>query len=410
MDGREGGRLRVVLATIGINIVAVALLTLVPWSDWRSGLALNLFDNLLLLGFVIRWRDGLMARLMLYGLVAGLVELAADAWLVDHTHTLDYSIGGGPMLWRSPLWMPMAWEVVVVQFGYVGLRLYERFGFAGLLMNGVLGAVNIPYYEEMARLIHWWRYSGCRMISGTPYYIILGEFGIAVALGWLAHRLRKGGALTALLCGVAGGTAIYACYGLAFVVIDGRPAVVATASKPAAAGLAALVNGKLITQSEVSDAAVAQKQMMALQFRADPAKAQQRIDAAEKAALDALIDRELVLAEFTKMGGSIKPQYVDEDVNALIGAQFHGDRDAFAAELAKTGMTMKKFRELREKMIIVQVMRRKHGAPMIMIPPTQKPVAEGSDDAVKVIDAEAGNDTVNEWLEGLRKKASIRKF
>jgi len=30
----------------------------------------------------------------------------------------------------------------------------------------------------MARRIHWWRYSGCRMISYTPWYIILGEFGI----------------------------------------------------------------------------------------------------------------------------------------------------------------------------------------------------------------------------------------
>jgi len=35
-----------------------------------------------------------------FGLVAGIVELAADAWLVDGTRTLDYSVGGGPMIWR----------------------------------------------------------------------------------------------------------------------------------------------------------------------------------------------------------------------------------------------------------------------------------------------------------------------
>jgi hypothetical protein len=28
----------------------------------------------------------------------GFKELAADAWLVDYTKTLDYSIGGGPMI------------------------------------------------------------------------------------------------------------------------------------------------------------------------------------------------------------------------------------------------------------------------------------------------------------------------
>jgi hypothetical protein len=63
---------------------------------------------------------------MAFGLTAGIGELGADAWLVDFTRTLDYSSGGGPMLWRSPLWMTFAWEVVAVQFGYLGLRLRQR--------------------------------------------------------------------------------------------------------------------------------------------------------------------------------------------------------------------------------------------------------------------------------------------
>jgi len=61
----------------------------------------------------------------------------------------------------------------------------------GLVMIGLLGAINIPFYEEMARRIHWWEYSGCKMISFTPWYIILGEFGIAVAFAWLARMLRR---------------------------------------------------------------------------------------------------------------------------------------------------------------------------------------------------------------------------
>lgn len=217
----EKGRLRAVLTTIGINVVGVALLTLAPWSDWRTGLGLNLIDNAILLAFVLRYKDALLARLMVFGLAVGLAELVADAWLVDHTHTLDYSVGGGPMLWRSPLWMPLAWQMVTVQFGYVGMRLYERFGPAGLLINGALGAINIPYYEEMARLIHWWTYSGCRMISGTPYYIIVGEFGIAIALALLAKPLRSGGLGKAVIAGAAGGVAIYGCYFLAFGLTDG---------------------------------------------------------------------------------------------------------------------------------------------------------------------------------------------
>src|SRR5450755_234952 len=220
-DPLERARLRVVLATVGINIVAVALLVFAPWSNWRTGLALNLFDNFLLLVFVFLRRDLLIARLMIFGLAVGFAELPADAWLVIQTRTLDYSTGGGPMLWRSPAWMPLAWEIVAVQFGYLGFRLRERFGVAGLLIIGALGAVNIPYYEEMARRIHWWTYSGCRRISFTPYYIVLGEFGIAVALALLAVQLRRGSWKKAVLSGLTGGLAIFICYALAYLVTDG---------------------------------------------------------------------------------------------------------------------------------------------------------------------------------------------
>ena len=217
----DQGRLRIVVATIVINIVAVALLTFAPWSDWKTGLALNLVDNLLLLGYVAIHRDALLARFMVFGLAVGFTELAADAWLVDYTRTLDYSIGGGPILWRSPLWMPFAWEVVAVQFGGVGLWLWQRFNGWGLATIGLLGALNIPYYEEMARRINWWQYSNCRMISYTPYYIILGEFGIAVLLAVLAKRLVRGDWLTALWTGAAGGAGIFVCYAIAYDLTDG---------------------------------------------------------------------------------------------------------------------------------------------------------------------------------------------
>ncbi len=216
----ERGRLCVVIATIVINVLAVSLLTFAPWSDWRTGAALNFVDNCLLVGFIVVRRDALLARFLLFGVVVGLTELVADAWLVDYTRTLDYSIGGGPMIWRSPLWMPLAWEVVAVQFGYVGLRLWEHFGKTGLLTIGLLGAINIPFYEEMARRIHWWQYSGCRMISHTPWYIIVGEFGIAVAFALLGRTLRRDSWRVAIVVGAAAGVSIFACYAVAFLITD----------------------------------------------------------------------------------------------------------------------------------------------------------------------------------------------
>jgi hypothetical protein len=58
-----------VLATIVINIVAVSLLTFAPWSDWRTGAALNIVDNCLLVGFALVRRDMLLRRFLLLGVV-----------------------------------------------------------------------------------------------------------------------------------------------------------------------------------------------------------------------------------------------------------------------------------------------------------------------------------------------------
>ncbi|MBA3709840.1 MAG: hypothetical protein H0W83_13585 [Planctomycetes bacterium] len=216
----DRARLRVVALTIVLNIVVVAALVLVPDSDWRTGLALNLVDNLLLIGFAIRHRDRLMAHLLLFGLIAGVVELVADAWLVPSTGTLDYAYGGGPQLWRSPLWMPLAWEVVAVQFGYLGMRLVDRFGLLGYLLIALLGAVNIPYYEEMALRIHWWRYRDCRMFLHTPYYIIVGEFLIAAAIAAAAFQTRRLRLTRTVVGGVLAGASILAGYWVGYGVTE----------------------------------------------------------------------------------------------------------------------------------------------------------------------------------------------
>jgi len=162
----------------------------------------------------------LLARFLLFGVVVGLTELAADAWLVDYTRTLDYSIGGGPMIWCSPLWMPLRGRSWRCSSDTSGCVLWERFGKTGLLVIGLLGAINIPFYEEMARRIHWWQYSGCRMISYTPWYIIVGEFGIALVFALLARTLRRDSWRVAVVAGVAGGVSIFVCYAAAFLITD----------------------------------------------------------------------------------------------------------------------------------------------------------------------------------------------
>ena len=58
------------------------------------------------------------------------------------------------------------------------------------------------------------------MISFTPWYIVLGEFGIAIALALLAQTLRRGSWSTALLAGIGGGFSIFVCYAVGFWITD----------------------------------------------------------------------------------------------------------------------------------------------------------------------------------------------
>lgn len=121
--------------------------------------------------------------------------------------------------------------------------------------------------------------------------------------------------------------------------------------------IVAVVDGTPIMSSEVRESIAAQEQILRYTHQNDPAKLNAELAKAQESAVENLIDREILLSEFKKIGGVIKDQYVDDDINTIIRESFKGNRDAFVDELGKTGMTLKKFRDQRMKNIIVNVMR-----------------------------------------------------
>lgn len=203
----ERARLRTVLLTILVSVVSVTLLRDQNWSDGRTAATLNAVTTALFLAHIARYKDTGLARLLVFGLVFGLVELVADALCVRFTKTLDYSPARTALLWLSPWWMPTAWMIVAAQIGYIGLRLVERFGMvSGMAITAGLGAVNIPFYEEMAFHAHWWSYQNCRMLGHTPIYIVVAELLIGLTLGPLARvAVRDRSWRRAALAGAIGG-------------------------------------------------------------------------------------------------------------------------------------------------------------------------------------------------------------
>lgn len=204
----EAARLRTVLGTIALSVIGVLIVRDQPWSDGRTAFVLNAVSLAVFAAHVAYYKDKPMARLLLFGLGLGVMELAADALCVTFTGTLDYSVSRSASIGRSPFWMPTAWLVVAAQIGYLGRRFMQRFGNTrGMALTALLGAVNIPFYEEMAWHAHWWRYQNSRMLGHTPYYIIVAEMVIGLTLGPLATRAMAPGATwrTAAWAGFVGG-------------------------------------------------------------------------------------------------------------------------------------------------------------------------------------------------------------
>ncbi len=131
---------------------------------------------------------------MLLGLVAGILELFTDAAGHQFARSLFYP-QGQPLLWDSPFYMPLSWMIVLTQLGYLAWRLAgllpgRRLPWRAILLAGLAGAVNVPFYEEAAYHAGWWRYAPTVLhLGNTPAYVLLFEGLVAAALPLLTLGL-----------------------------------------------------------------------------------------------------------------------------------------------------------------------------------------------------------------------------
>jgi parvulin-like peptidyl-prolyl isomerase len=120
-------------------------------------------------------------------------------------------------------------------------------------------------------------------------------------------------------------------------------------------GVAAVVNGDVITFSQVQEVSGPRERTLREQYTG--VDLVEKIKEARLAALNDLIDRQLIIQEFKKKQFTI-PEYVIEDqVQSIIREEFAGDRQAFLRTLNAQGYTMNKFREIQRDKVIVGAMR-----------------------------------------------------
>ena len=120
-------------------------------------------------------------------------------------------------------------------------------------------------------------------------------------------------------------------------------------------GVAAVVNGDVITFSQVREVVQARERALKAQYSGQ--ELINKIKEARLGALKDLIDRQLILQEFKKKEFNVPVRVIDERIAQIIREDFGGDRQAFMRTLVAQGYTMTRFREMERDKFIVQAMR-----------------------------------------------------
>src|SRR2546430_10292557 len=134
-------------------------------------------------------------------------------------------------------------------------------------------------------------------------------------------------------------------------------------------GIAAIVNGEVITYSQVRSLSEPREKQLQTQYTG--AELQKQLKATRELALKDLIDRQLVLQAFKKEKYEIPDHFVDERMHEIIRQNFGGDRNTFIKTLEAQNFTLGDFRQKEMEQMIVQAMRSHNVKTKNIISPTK---------------------------------------
>src|SRR5437667_6054454 len=134
-------------------------------------------------------------------------------------------------------------------------------------------------------------------------------------------------------------------------------------------GIAAIVNGDVITISQVRSLSQPREKQLRAQFTGQ--ELEKQLKAARELALKDLIDRQLVLQAFKKEKYEIPDHIVEERVHEIIRQNFGGDRNTFIKTLEAQNYTLGEFKQKEMEQMIVQAMRSHNVKTKNIISPTK---------------------------------------
>ncbi len=122
-------------------------------------------------------------------------------------------------------------------------------------------------------------------------------------------------------------------------------------------GIAAKVNGSVITKNQVSFMLAPIYSQLAAQFPRRGPEFEKQFKEAKDKVIQELVDRQIILDEFKQLGASIKPNIIDDEIKRQMRELYNGDEAKFREELKRSRLTMEGYREMTREKMVVQAMR-----------------------------------------------------
>ncbi len=134
-------------------------------------------------------------------------------------------------------------------------------------------------------------------------------------------------------------------------------------------GIAAVVNGEVITFSQVRQVVGPRERLLRQQFTGEELAS--KLKEVRALALKDLIDRQLIVQQFKKEELQLPEYFVDQRMSEIIRENFGGDRNAFIKTLQAQNYSIGQFRKEEFDKIVVAAMRGKNVKPNAAASPTK---------------------------------------
>lgn len=124
-----------------------------------------------------------------------------------------------------------------------------------------------------------------------------------------------------------------------------------------AKNIACTVNDRVITREEVDFFLAPIQAQLVAQFPGRGAYFEAKLKEARDGVIRDLIDRQIMSDEFAKLGASIKPGLIDEEIKRAIRDAFNGDEAKFRENIERNGFTLDQYREFTRGRFEMQAIR-----------------------------------------------------